>query len=210
MRFLVKAALAFTFALWIMGKSWAQAPAGINLEDILYLDLKSGRVAIQLRPDLAPKHVARIRKLAREGFYDGVVWHRVIAGFMAQTGDPTGTGTGGSSYPDLPAEFSSEPFVRGTVGMARTSDPNSGNSQFFICFDDAPFLNGKYTVWGKVIRGMEHVDAIKKGDPGDRSGMVDDPDKILKMVVATDAKDHSVLTSTQPSAEPETQTRGSF
>jgi len=191
MKFVIKAGLAFAFALWILGKGFAQ-PAP-DLENILFLDLKSGRVAIQLRPDLAPEHVERVKKLTREGFYDGVVFHRVIDGFMAQSGDPTGTGTGGSTYPDLPAEFSNEPFKRGTVGAARSQSPDSANSQFFICFDEAEFLNGKYTVWGQVIRGMDHVDAIKKAPAGDRSGTVPDPDKIIRMQVAADAKDRSVL-----------------
>jgi peptidylprolyl isomerase len=152
------------------------------LADTLHLDLKSGSVTIELRPDLAPNHVARINELAKEGFYDGVVFHRVIPGFMAQTGDPTGTGTGGSSKPNLKAEFSKEKHVRGTCAMARTGDPNSANSQFFICFTDAPWLDGQYTVWGKVTSGMEHVDAIKKGQPN--SGAVSDPDKIVRMRVA--------------------------
>jgi peptidylprolyl isomerase len=150
-------------------------------ENILYLDLQSGRVVIQLRPDLAPKHVARIKELARQGFYNGIVFHRVIPGFMAQTGDPTGTGTGGSGK-NLPAEFSREPFVRGTIGMARTQDPNSGDSQFFIMFQPAPHLNGQYTVWGKVIEGMQFVDKIKPGQPPQN------PDKIVKMQVAADVK----------------------
>ena len=149
-------------------------------EDTLYLDLEKGRVTIELRPDLAPNHVARIKELAREGFYDGVVFHRVIEGFMAQGGDPTGTGTGGSGK-KLAAEFSAEPHVRGTCSMARAMDPNSADSQFFICFDDANFLDGQYTVWGKVVDGMEHVDAIKRGEP------VRNPDKIVKMQVAADA-----------------------
>ncbi|MEC9369399.1 MAG: peptidylprolyl isomerase [Pseudomonadota bacterium] len=166
-------------------------PVAAQLENIVYLDLKQGRVAIRLRPDLAPEHVERIKKLTREGFYDGIVFHRVIEGFMAQSGDPTGTGTGSSSYPDLKAEFSREPFRRGTVGMARSTDPDSANSQFFICFDDKDFLNGQYTVWGEVIAGMEHVDAIKKGNA--RTGLMKDPDKIVKMQVAADARDHSVL-----------------
>jgi len=152
------------------------------LADTLHLDLKSGRVTVELRPDLAPNHVARIKELAGEGFYDGVVFHRVIPGFMAQTGDPTGTGTGGSSKLNLKAEFSKEKHVRGTCAMARTGDPNSANSQFFICFADASWLDGQYTVWGKVISGMEHVDAIKKGQPN--SGAVSDPDKIVRMRVA--------------------------
>jgi len=153
-----------------------------DLENTLYLDLKGGRVTITLRPDLAPGHVARIKELARSGFYDGTPFHRVIEGFMAQGGDPTGTGTGGSKKPDLKAEFSREPHVRGICSMARSQDPNSANSQFFICFDDARFLDGKYTVWGKVTSGMELVDAIKRGEP------VRDPDRIVKMQVAADAK----------------------
>jgi peptidylprolyl isomerase len=156
------------------------------LDNVVLLDLKDGRVTILLRPDLAPKHVARVKQLVKEGFYNGIVFHRVIPGFMAQTGDPTGTGTGGSKYPDLPAEFTDKAqFVRGTVGAARSSDPNSANSQFFIDFADASSLNGKYTIWGEVIGGMDAVDKIKKGT-GD-SGMVTGPDKIVKMQLATDA-----------------------
>ena len=151
-------------------------------EDIVYLDLKDGRVTIRLRPDLAPKHVAQIKTLAGEGFYDGIVFHRVIDGFMAQTGDPTGTGRGGSDLPDIAAEFSSEPFKRGVVGMARAADPDSANSQFFIMFADGDFLNGEYTVFGEVIDGMEHVDKIKRGTG--QNGMVSDPDKIIKMTLA--------------------------
>jgi len=143
----------------------------------LLLQLKDGTVDIELLPKLAPKHVERIVTLTEKGFYDGIVFHRVIDGFMAQTGDPTGTGMGGSDLPDLPAEFSSEPFVRGVVGAARTQDPDSANSQFFIMFADAPHLNGQYTVFGKVVSGMEFVDAIKKGAAG--SGTVTDPDKIV-------------------------------
>jgi len=141
-------------------------------DDKLVLDTTHGRVVVAMRPDLAPNHVARIKELVRDGFYDGVVFHRVIDGFMAQTGDPTGTGTGGSGK-KLKAEFSREPHVRGTVSMARAQSPDSGDSQFFICFDDARFLDGKYTVWGKVIEGMEHVDKIKRGEP------VRDPDRIV-------------------------------
>jgi peptidylprolyl isomerase len=151
-----------------------------DLENMLYMDLEAGRVVIELRPDLAPKHVARIKELAREGFYDGIVFHRVIPGFMAQSGDPTGTGRGGSDKPDLPAEFSAEPFVRGTLGMARTSDPNSANSQFFINFAATPHLNGQYTVWGRVVEGMEYIDQIAQGEPPA------DPDRIVKMQVAAD------------------------
>jgi peptidylprolyl isomerase len=152
----------------------------------LILELKSGKVAIALRPDIAPKHVERVKLLAKEGFYNGVKFHRVIDGFMAQTGDPTGTGTGGSKYPDLPAEFTSTPFERGTIGAARTSNPNSANSQFFITFKDTGHLNGQYTVWGKVVEGMAAVDAVKKGESG--SGRVTDPDIIVKAYIAADAK----------------------
>jgi peptidylprolyl isomerase len=151
-----------------------------DLENTLYLDLKDGRVTIALRPDLAPGHVARIKELAREGFYDGLLFHRVIDGFMAQTGDPLGNGTGGSGK-KLKAEFTRESFKRGTVGMARAQSPDSGDSQFFIMFDDGDFLNGKYTVWGQVTSGMEHVDNITRGEPPGK------PDKIVKMQVAADA-----------------------
>jgi peptidylprolyl isomerase len=154
-------------------------------ENTIYLDVPKGRVVIELRPDLAPKTVARIKELTRKGFYDGLLFHRVITGFMAQTGDPRGDGTGGSGQ-KLKAEFSQAHFVRGTVGMARAADPDSADSQFFICFAPAPFLDGKYTIFGQVTSGMEFVDAIKKGDP-DRNGVVVDPDKIVKMQVAADA-----------------------
>ena len=174
----ILAALALVFAFAISVPASAQTP---DPENTLYLDLKDGRVVIQLRPDLAPKHVAQIKKLTREGFYDGIVFHRVIDGFMAQTGDPTGTGMGGSKEPDIKAEFSKEHFARGTLGMARAQNPDSANSQFFICFDDAPWLDGQYTVWGKVTEGMEHIDQIKKG--GDRDGSVVDPDKIISMTL---------------------------
>ena len=150
-------------------------------ENTLVLNLESGPVTIALRPDLAPKHVERIKQLAREGFYDGVVFHRVIPGFMAQGGDPTGTGSGGSDKPNLPAEFSKEPHARGACSMARTSNPNSANSQFFICFDDATFLDGQYTVWGEVTEGMEAVDALPTGEPPRTPG------KIISMKVAADA-----------------------
>ena len=142
-------------------------------DETLTLTLDSGGdVVIKLRPDLAPGHVERITQLAKEGFYDGVVFHRVIAGFMAQGGDPTGTGMGGSQLPDLKAEFSREPHVRGVCSMARSSNPNSANSQFFICFDDATFLDGQYTVWGEVTSGMEHVDALPKGEPPRTPGKI--------------------------------------
>jgi peptidylprolyl isomerase len=165
----------------VLAMTLAGGAYGQDLENMLYMDLDGGRVVIELRPDLAPKHVARIKELAREGFYDGIVFHRVIPGFMAQTGDPTGTGRGGSDKPDLPAEFSNEPFVRGTVGMARTSDPNSANSQFFINYAETPHLNGQYTVWGQVVEGMEYIDQIAPGEPPAQ------PDKIVKMQIAADA-----------------------
>lgn len=147
------------------------------------MDLKTGPVVIELRPDLAPNHVARVKELASKGFYDGIVFHRVIPGFMAQTGDPTGTGSGGSDLPDLKAEFSNENHVRGTLSMARTNDPNSANSQFFICFADAPWLNRQYTVWGKVVEGMEHIDAVKKGGEHNNGAISGTPDSIVKMRV---------------------------
>jgi cyclophilin family peptidyl-prolyl cis-trans isomerase len=148
-------------------------------ENTLILETTQGTATIALRPDLAPLHVARIKELAREGFYDGIVFHRVIDGFMAQTGDPTGTGMGGSGK-KLKAEFSREPHVRGTASMARSQDPNSGDSQFFLCFGDAGFLNGQYTVWGQVVEGMDNIDKIKRGEP------VQNPDKIVSMKVAAD------------------------
>ena len=148
-----------------------------DTENTLVMTLDTGDVVIRLRPDLAPGHVARITELAKEGFYDGVVFHRVIDGFMAQGGDPTGTGMSGSDKPNLKAEFSREPHVRGVCSMARTNDPNSANSQFFICLDDATFLDGQYTVWGEVVSGMEHVDALPKGEPPRAPG------KIHKMAV---------------------------
>ncbi len=150
-------------------------------ENTIILETTQGRVVIALRPDLAPKHVERIKLLAREKFYDGIVFHRVIDGFMAQVGCPHGTGTGGSSHPNLEAEFNDEPHVRGVCSMARSQAPNSANSQFFICFDDAAFLDRQYTVWGTVIDGMDNVDKIKRGEP------VSDPDSIVSMQVAADA-----------------------
>ena len=151
-------------------------------ENTLLIETTKGPVVIEMRPDLAPNHVAHIKKLAREGFYDGIVFHRVIDGFMAQTGDPTGTGTGSSKYPNLKQEFNAEPHVRGIASMARSQNPDSANSQFFIVFDDARFLDRQYTVWGKVIEGMENVDQIKRGEP------VRDPDKMLTVKVAADVK----------------------
>jgi peptidylprolyl isomerase len=150
-------------------------------ENTIYMDLPHGRVVIELRPDIAPGHVSRIKELAREGFYDGVPFHRVIEGFMAQGGDPTGTGTGGSSKANLKAEFSDAPHRRGACSMARSQNPNSANSQFFICFAPCDFLDGQYTVWGQVVEGMEHVDRLKRGEP------VSNPDRIVKMQVAADA-----------------------
>jgi peptidylprolyl isomerase len=149
-------------------------------DDKIVFETTQGRVIVAMRPDLAPKHVARIKELVRDGFYDGVPFHRVIDGFMAQTGDPTGTGTGGSGQ-KLKAEFTREPHTRGTVSMARAQSPDSGDSQFFICFDDSPFLNNQYTVWGKVVEGMENIDKIKRGEP------VRDPDRIISAKMAADA-----------------------
>ena len=158
-----------------------------DTQNTLVLETKNGRVTILLRPDLAPKHVAQIKSLVQRGFYDGIVFHRVIPGFMAQTGDPTGTGGGGSDLPNLAAEFNAAPFKRGTLGMARSSSPNSANSQFFICYDDASFLNGQYTVFGEVVSGMEVVDKIKMGTK-EGNGAVTNPDKIVRMRMAGDAK----------------------
>jgi peptidylprolyl isomerase len=167
----------------------AALPKGLDPQNTVFIDTKYGRIIIKLRPDLAPKHAERIKQLAREKFYDNVPFHRVISGFMAQTGDGQrgGDGTGGSKYPDLPAEFSSVPYTRGVVGMARTSDPNSANSQFFIMLADNPGLNNKYTVVGEVASGMDVVDKIKKGAEA-QNGAVANPDKITHMQVAADAK----------------------
>jgi len=178
--------LALTPLLIAISFMFAGATAAMDKENTLYIDLKDGRVVIEMRPDLAPNHVAQIKKLAREGKYDGIVFHRVIDGFMAQTGDPNGTGSGGMGDL-LKAEFSSEKHVRGTVSMARTSEPNSARSQFFICFQDSNFLDGQYTVWGKVVSGMEFVDKIKKG--AGQSGTVTNPDKMIKVQVAADVKE---------------------
>ena len=165
--------------------AFAQTPAP-DLENTLYLDLKQGRVVIRLLPEVAPATVAQIKTLARQGFYDNTPFHRVIEGFMAQGGDPTGTGGGGSKLPNIPLEASQRHFLRGTCGMARTNDPNSGNSQFFIMFAPGSSLDGKYTIWGQVVTGMELVDQIKRGAPG--SGTVSDPDKIVHLRVAADVK----------------------
>jgi peptidylprolyl isomerase len=176
-RSLVCAVLAL-FALASVAQ--AQAP---DPQNTLVIELKTGRVLIKLRPDLAPKHVERAKTLAKQGFYDGIKFHRVIDGFMAQTGDPTGTGSGGSKLPDLPAEFTREVYKRGSVGAARTSDPNSANSQFFICFGDGcRGLTGQYTLWGEVIEGMEHVDKITRGEPPRQ------PDVMQKVYLLSDAK----------------------
>jgi peptidylprolyl isomerase len=161
------------------------APA-LNPENTIYLDLPSGRVVIQMLPNIAPRHVARIKELTRKGFYDGLTFHRVIPGFMAQTGDPQGNGSGGSGQ-ELKAEFSNKQHIRGTVSMARASDPNSADSQFFICFAPAPFLDGQYTVWGQVVSGMEFVDKIKAGSQYD-NGAVSNPTRIVRMKVASDVK----------------------
>jgi peptidylprolyl isomerase len=170
-----------------MTEATTEAAAAEDRENTLFMELKDGRVTIRLRPDLAPKHVERIKALAREGFYDGTPFHRVIEGFMAQGGDPTGTGTGGSKLPDLPAEFTPPAkarFLRGVCGMARTANPNSANSQFFIMFAPASSLDGEYTIWGQVTSGMELVDKIKRG--AGQSGMVREPDRIVKLQVAAD------------------------
>ena len=182
--------LAVVVALVCAAPALAQVklPAGLDPQNTVLIDTKYGRVIIKLRNDIAPHHAERIKRLARDGFYNNVPFHRVIAGFMAQTGDGQfGNGTGGSKYPDLKAEFSNVPFSRGVVGMARTSEPNSANSQFFIMYAENSGLNGKYTVIGQVVSGMDAVDKIKKG-PEAANGMVTNPDKILKMQVAADAK----------------------
>ena len=185
--FVALAAATATISMETVMTDSAEAQAKLDPENTLYMDLKNGRVVIELFPDIAPKAVARVKELTRQGFYDGTPFHRVIEGFMAQGGDPTGTGTGGSKLPDLPAEFSTKKhFLRGTVGAARTSDPNSANSQFFIMFAPSPHLDGQYTIWGQVVQGMQFVDEIKRGSGS--SGMVQNPDRIVKMQVAADAK----------------------
>ena len=183
-----RTALSLALALSFAVLPFVQPASAQDKENTLYIDLKDNcRVVIQMRPDLAPKHVAQIKALARAGKYDGIVFHRVIDGFMAQTGDPQGTGMGGMGD-KLPAEFSNEPHTRGVVSMARTNDPNSAQSQFFIVFKDSNFLDGKYTVWGKVTKGMDCVDMIKKG--GSQSGAVPPPqDKMIRVRVAADVKE---------------------
>jgi peptidylprolyl isomerase len=178
--------LAGFWAVFMSLAATAAVAAPADPQNTIYLDTKDGRITILLRPDLAPKHVAQIKALTKRGFYNGIVFHRVIEDFMAQTGDPTGTGAGKSDLPNLPAEFTSTSFKRGTLGMARSQDPDSANSQFFICLADSSFLNGKYTVFGEVIDGMDVVDKIKKGAKAD-NGSVVSPDKIVKMQLATDA-----------------------
>lgn len=181
---MIRRVTLFFLAAFILG-TLAMSPAisqvNTTAPDKLVLETSKGKVVIALRPDLAPNHVERIKTLASKGFYDGVIFHRVIDGFMAQTGDPTGTGTGGSDMPDLKAEFTDTPYVRGTVGAARTNSPNTANSQFFITFDDASFLNGQYTVWGQVVEGMDVVDKINKGEPPAN------PDKIVKATIESAA-----------------------
>jgi peptidylprolyl isomerase len=176
-----------SFALPALAQAPGSAAPKLDPQNTIYLDTKDGRIVIRLRPDLAPKHVEQIKTLTKRGFYNGIVFHRVIDGFMAQTGDPTGTGTGRSDLPNIPAEFSREPFKRGTLGMARSQQPNSANSQFFIMFDEGSFLNGQYTVFGEVVSGMDVVDKIKKGSKAD-NGTVTSPDKIVKMQLMADAK----------------------
>ncbi len=178
-------AILSTFCAAVLLASPALAQTAPDPQNTILLETKDGTVTIRMRPDLAPNHVARIKTLTKEGFYNGVVFHRVIAGFMAQTGDPTGTGGGGSKLPNLKAEFSQVPYKRGTVGMARTSAPDTANSQFFICYDGCGPLTGQYTIIGEVVSGMDNVDKIKKGAPG--SGSVTGPDKIVRMRLQADA-----------------------
>ncbi len=180
-------------ATFMIGQTSMNSPASaqqpkLDPENTIYMDIKYGRVVIEMFPDIAPQHVERIKTLSRQGFYDGTPFHRVIEGFMAQGGDPTGTGTGGSPLPNLPAEFTTRRhFLRGTCGMARTSDPDTANSQFFIMFAPAPSLDGQYTIWGQVVQGMEFVDKIKRGSGP--NGMVQNPDRIVHMRVAADVKE---------------------
>jgi peptidylprolyl isomerase len=193
MRFLT---LLLLGSMIVMTNPASAQDASLDPQNTLNLDLTYGKVVIKMMPEVAPKHVEQIKTLTREGFYDGIVWHRVIDGFMAQTGDPTGTGMGGSKLPNIPAEFNKTNFGRGAVGMARSASPDSANSQFFICFDDCSFLNGQYTVWGQVVEGMQFVDQIKRGEPPAS------PDKIVKMSIAADdaAKTEAPTEATPPAA----------
>ena len=185
-------ALALAFSVAAAAPALAQAPklpAGVDPQNTIVIDTTKGRIVIKLRTDLAPKHAERLKQLARDGYYNNVPFHRVMDGFMAQTGDGANfNGTGNSKYPNLTAEFTPTPFVRGVVGMARGGSPNSGNSQFFICFADASFLNGQYTVIGNVVSGMDVADKLKKAPAGSQSGTVTDPDKMVKVQVAADMK----------------------
>jgi cyclophilin family peptidyl-prolyl cis-trans isomerase len=179
--------ISLSLAALALSSGLVMAQGNLDPNNTIYLDLRDGRVVIRLRPDLAPKHVEQIKTLTRRGFYDNIVFHRVIEGFMAQTGDPTGTGTGGSDLPNIPAEFQARvPYQVGSVGMARSSSPNSANSQFFICYDGCGGLTNQYTLWGEVVSGMEHVNKIKRGAPG--GGQVTGPDKIVRMRMMADAR----------------------
>ena len=180
MKWLAAAALSVAMSVTAQAQN-------IDPNNAIALDTRDGRIVIRLRPDLAPKHVAQITALTKRGFYDGIVFHRVIDGFMAQTGDPTGTGTGKSDLPNIPAEFSREQYKRGTVGMARSASPDSANSQFFICYDGCGPLTGQYTIWGEVVQGMDVADKIKKGSSAN-NGAVTAPDKIVRMRMLADAK----------------------
>jgi cyclophilin family peptidyl-prolyl cis-trans isomerase len=171
----------------VLSAGLAFSQGALDPQNTIYLDLKDGRVVIKLRPDLAPKHVEQVKTLTKRGFYNGIVFHRVIDGFMAQTGDPTGTGMGGSDLPNIPAEFTPERYKNGSVGMARSSSPNSANSQFYLCYDGCGSLTGQYTLWGEIVSGMEFVNRIKKGSSSD-NGKVTNPDKIVRMQLMADAK----------------------
>ena len=195
MRLLILLGGLFMTLLATPASAQTDIPTNLDPENTLVMTVPYGEVVIKLRPDLAPKHVAQIKTLTRRGFYDGIVFHRVIDGFMAQTGDPTGTGMGGSDLPNVPAEFTPANFGRGTVGAARSSDPNSANSQFFICFADASFLNNQYTVWGEVVKGMEFIDQIKKGEPPAN------PDKIISLRVLADVQGKQAAGGTMTSEE---------
>jgi peptidylprolyl isomerase len=186
-RVLTAGLMAGAIATNFLGMTMSDAEAATDLENTVYLELKDGRVVIQLLPELAPKHVARVKELCRKGFYDNTPFHRVIEGFMAQGGDPTGTGTGGSGMGNVPAEFTNKRhFLRGTVGAARSAMPDSADSQFYIMFAPSPHLDGQYTIWGQVVSGMEFVDKIKRGSGS--SGSVQNPDRIKSMKVAADVK----------------------